>query len=264
MNDEATEIGEDDFFVRRRGKVEGPWSDEKLRSEVKLRRLSRFHEVSTDGSSWQRAEKFDWLFPKKTKSKSESDTSNEMPPEVLWFLSINEAEAGPFTETDVLKRIAKGIVGPSSLSWRDGFAKWIPLGHCDEFSKLFGENKNDEASQGNNYQTQPGQNQSSSTTVRKTRLSTASLVLGILAFPVFQILGCVLGMYLFSGSVITLLSVPAGILAIIFGYSAIRKIDRSNGTIVGRGKAASGAVLGAGATIGTVLFFAIAIASALI
>jgi hypothetical protein len=43
------------MYVRFRGRVTGPFSDEQIRQLLEQRRLSAFHEVSADGVNWQSA-----------------------------------------------------------------------------------------------------------------------------------------------------------------------------------------------------------------
>ncbi len=50
------------LYIRIKGRVQGPFDMEKLRILVKRGQLGRAHEVSGDGSSWQRASDYPELF----------------------------------------------------------------------------------------------------------------------------------------------------------------------------------------------------------
>ena len=50
------------LYLRVRGRVLGPYDQEKLQSLVRRGQLSRMHEVSTDGANWVRASTYAELF----------------------------------------------------------------------------------------------------------------------------------------------------------------------------------------------------------
>ena len=50
------------LYLRVRGRVLGPYDQEKLQSLVRRGQLSRMHEVSTDGTHWVRASTYAELF----------------------------------------------------------------------------------------------------------------------------------------------------------------------------------------------------------
>src|SRR5580658_9061928 len=50
------------LYLRVRGRVLGPYDEEKLQSLVRRGQLSRMHEVSTDGTHWVRASTYAELF----------------------------------------------------------------------------------------------------------------------------------------------------------------------------------------------------------
>ena len=50
------------LYMRIRGRVLGPYDQEKLQGLARRGQLSRMHELSTDGVSWVRASNFPELF----------------------------------------------------------------------------------------------------------------------------------------------------------------------------------------------------------
>lgn len=54
--------------------------------------------------------------------------------EAIWFVSIGNSDAGPFTKSVILEYLANGDLTFDDLCWRDGFPDWIPLGRTLEFA----------------------------------------------------------------------------------------------------------------------------------
>ena len=50
------------YWIRVRGQVKGPFEEEQLQALVRRGQLSRIHEISADGDSWLRAEEYPQLF----------------------------------------------------------------------------------------------------------------------------------------------------------------------------------------------------------
>ena len=50
------------YYLRVRGRVQGPFDQEKLQNFSRRGQLSRLHEVSTDGINWARASTYPELF----------------------------------------------------------------------------------------------------------------------------------------------------------------------------------------------------------
>jgi hypothetical protein len=73
------------FYVRTRGKVQGPYDLAALQKSVKKGTLSRFHEISSDRTSWTRAGEFEDLFPTRSLPPMEEtlDDSDLVPSSAL-------------------------------------------------------------------------------------------------------------------------------------------------------------------------------------
>ncbi len=52
----------ENYYVRIRGKVKGPYTHEKVLQQVRRKRLGRHHEISEDAVSWQKAGTFEEFF----------------------------------------------------------------------------------------------------------------------------------------------------------------------------------------------------------
>lgn len=62
--------GQQYYFFRIRGKVEGPFDLARAQALVRRGRLSRFHEVSVDRVHWHRATEFPELFVAQVEQKT--------------------------------------------------------------------------------------------------------------------------------------------------------------------------------------------------
>lgn len=133
------------LFVRVRGRVLGPFDQEKLRSLAARGQFGRMHEVSEDGVSWGRASTYPELFksedghaataveadpeptndgsavPPRT-SNSEAATSNAG----TWYYAVAGNQAGPVSFDQLRTLCSKGEVRSDDRVWTDGMSQWIP------------------------------------------------------------------------------------------------------------------------------------------
>ncbi|MCL4191089.1 MAG: DUF4339 domain-containing protein [Thermoguttaceae bacterium] len=143
------------LYVRVRGKVLGPFVEEKLLSMARQGHLSRLHEVSTDGVSWVRASTYPELFavasipetgpksvgmsegytPPSTHAQIESALAPASPaqvpvalsPERMWYYDDFGSEAGPFPESTIRQLIDSGSISRETCVWTKGFPAWTPV-----------------------------------------------------------------------------------------------------------------------------------------
>jgi hypothetical protein len=150
------------YFVRRAGRVEGPWTFERLQSEVRQKRLSKFHEVSQDREDWFKAEDVPELFVVKLLLQRVRDPQPEVSPEAngplpevpdspsqprIWYIEKNGEPIGPFTDSEVREAWIAGRLD-SDLAWREGFNNWLRMAEVPEFAHWFrGNGTEDTASQ---------------------------------------------------------------------------------------------------------------------
>jgi len=140
----------DQYFMRNRGRVLGPFDVEKLRGLVRRGQLSRMHEVSLDGVSWVRASDFPELFENQMDpsvrspvpgTTTPSPTTTEPPLETAsdsvstqkpWYYSVAGAQKGPVEFEKLQLLIGNGQLGPDELVWSDGMASWTPASQVPE------------------------------------------------------------------------------------------------------------------------------------
>jgi hypothetical protein len=128
------------FYIRMRGRVLGPYDQEKLQSLAKRGQLSRMHELSVDATNWVRASTYPELFvvdellitaaspqgPAEPHDGVQRQAQPPAPTSRRWWYRKNGAETGPVDETALQQMLAAGNVGPDDLVWTDGMGQWAP------------------------------------------------------------------------------------------------------------------------------------------
>ncbi|MBI2481840.1 MAG: DUF4339 domain-containing protein, partial [Planctomycetia bacterium] len=180
------------YFVRRQGRVEGPWPIDKLRAEVKLRKLGRYHELSLDGAIWQRATEVQGLFEKASVRKVVGGATQPVQTEAaqpnskdaaVWYCVNGDEQSGPMTLAELGKWVTEGRVMLDDLVWQDGYPDWIPAERVPELAPFLGGDRS--GSYGTNTEATRLVQSSSSLAGSKFALASA-VVAGMIA-----ILSCV-------------------------------------------------------------------------
>ena len=82
---------EESYFVRWRGKVEGPYALKEIRELIAQGRLSRLHDLSTDQVTWQQADTFADLYPRYERRVPETVDTPEQGEDESPGSSVDEA-----------------------------------------------------------------------------------------------------------------------------------------------------------------------------
>jgi hypothetical protein len=151
----------------------------------------------------------------------------------MFHLAINRIQSGPFTETDVRARLARGELGPGDLCWSEGWPQWRKVAEVFPTAQP---PPIPAAQPASTYAAAPGPATSG--------LAIGSLICGICTFVLFPFF---------------FLAAPA---AVILGHVAKSRIKHSGGTQTGGGLATAGLWLGYGG--GTLLLALIATGAALV
>jgi hypothetical protein len=129
------------WFIRIRGQVRGPYSQEQLRVLVRRGAFGRSHEVSQDRTTWRRASILTDLFtppaantaakaPQSAAVSPEDDIElllgEDLREESKWYLLQNGEPEGPLSEFELNERAAQGMLRPDDRIWSDGAADWAP------------------------------------------------------------------------------------------------------------------------------------------
>ncbi|MFG0262327.1 MAG: DUF4339 domain-containing protein [Novipirellula sp. JB048] len=156
-------MSDDRIYVRFKGKTLGPLTETKVRDLVRRGQITRMHELSSDGLTWQRAEAFGDIFRKRdqgtpqavapvsatTSSAAAQDTSTplaaaapvstatsapipgQMPEDgVQWYAHVNGDNQGPINSQTLVQWISSGDVHRDTLVWRAGYDDWRPASVC--------------------------------------------------------------------------------------------------------------------------------------
>jgi hypothetical protein len=234
----------DQYYIRSRGKVQGPFTVDKLRQLASQGRFARHFEVSADGNSWSLAGNLPGLFPTPTERKVRANRVSQPVPATEriplvgetsdpdfgfdpafgnangaaestqeWHYIQNGASQGPISFADMRSLAAGGQLVPTDFVWSEGMDEWVP---AMTIPQLFPQT----AARAANRDTT--QFAADGPIVRTSSLAIASMIMGIVGIVIL----------------------PCSILAIIFGHIASRDIARSQGTLEGRTMAVVGMVFG--------------------
>ncbi|MFO0899987.1 MAG: GYF domain-containing protein [Pirellulales bacterium] len=137
------------YFVRIRGRVTGPHTEEKLRVLAQRGQFSRVHEISSDGMAWESATDHPELFDRPSEPEPEPVIVTPAPPvvaakesprsgsarrepaappsnEATWYYGAQGVERGPVEWLDLKRMAALGQLQPGDLVWTEGMDSWVP------------------------------------------------------------------------------------------------------------------------------------------
>lgn len=127
------------YYIRVRGRVGGPFDEEKLQSLAQRGQLTRAHEVSEDKVSWFPAKDLVSVFPKKSAqlpgpagsvgwaqnifgpTPSSDGSSGNLS---QWYYTASGVKHGPVSWQELRSHFATGESLESSLVWTDGMPEW--------------------------------------------------------------------------------------------------------------------------------------------
>ena len=66
-----------------------------------------------------------------------SATPPPVKPAAQIYLVIDNTQAGPFTQEELIKLIQNDLLSPETLIWKSGMATWLPASQVAEVNKLF-------------------------------------------------------------------------------------------------------------------------------
>lgn len=65
--------------------------------------------------------------PKKIKRKVKSTAAPKTEETVFFIMTADGSQEGPFSTTELRKRVAAGITAPDALAWKEGMPEWLPI-----------------------------------------------------------------------------------------------------------------------------------------
>ena len=259
----------DIWYIRFRGKVQGPYSVPQLRQLLERGRFSRQHEVSEDGTHWKRATDIPDLFAARVQRKvrtlpasTEKPASNDLVlelseddistpgsgDEAIWMYASDEKTSGPVAESKLRELLLDGIIDGDTLVWVQGWEDWLPISDVPNFRDIASPDVTPKSLKKTGSKTSGGTNGT----------ATASLILGIvgLALLIIAVLSAALRIPLSlthteSANVLGLmrwvsavLAIPPSILAIILGHVARNSSSVDGSPVPGSTRAKIGLILG--------------------
>jgi hypothetical protein len=135
----------DQYYIRLRGRVQGPFDAEKLRQLARRGQFSRLHEVSTTGQQWSSAKDFPELFaPVATPIAAAAQVAGAAQPVTAgaapsgaspgarpvagspqaWYYAYNGQEQGPVDYATLVELVTSRRLTPETEVWCQGMANW--------------------------------------------------------------------------------------------------------------------------------------------
>jgi hypothetical protein len=138
-------MSSDRIYIRFKGRVLGPITNDKALEMVKRGQITKQHELSPDGSNWRLASEYEAFFPASiakntsqavaTKAVEKAQAATN-PKE--WYSHFDDANQGPVDEVGLKDWIAAGKVTTKSMIWKTGMSEWMEAGTIrpEWFSRL--------------------------------------------------------------------------------------------------------------------------------
>ncbi len=128
------------YYVRRRGRVLGPLALSRIKELRSRGRLGPTDEISTDRVNWRKLQELDQ--PKGTSAdqsekaaslaiQTRTESSEAGLPATSgageWYCYANGQQLGPLSTATVRTMIQNGRLGRDDLVWREGMSEWLPV-----------------------------------------------------------------------------------------------------------------------------------------
>ena len=133
------------YFVRRRGRIMGPFDVTQLERMLRRGNVSRGDACSADRRNWTRLEDLEELFPKEIVVEEEpideeltlieEDAPQVQPVTGEWYYHYQGNENGPVSEDEIRRLLAEGMLSASDSGWKEGMPDWQPLGNLFPMSQ---------------------------------------------------------------------------------------------------------------------------------
>lgn len=147
------------LYVRIKGRVQGPFTIEKLQGLARRGQLGRIHQVSEDGETWRKASEYPDLFlpanqavsrePERSTHRTQEKASAtaasvaepSSPPvsaehDSAWYLEDQGKPKGPMSFGSLKRYLQSGEYSTSTLVWREGMEDWVPADTIEGLSGI--------------------------------------------------------------------------------------------------------------------------------
>ncbi len=238
------------YYIRVRGKVEGPYNLPQAQALVRRGRLGRHHEVSQDRVNWKRASEFPELFatpmprhPQNAAAPPPPAESSEVPSATPqnWYYAQDGTEQGPVSLEELRQLLHSGALNADTLVWTEGLSQWTPWLEVPELNPALSAKQPPPTAV---VATSPSSATPAAPPASICPQSVASFGLSI-AFVSALGVTCALVLSFSERIALAILitSGAGGMFSAVLGYSALHNIKR--GSMFGSKMAVAGMVLGA-------------------
>lgn len=245
----ATITLDDQYYIRSRGRVQGPYTSSRLKELATRGQFSRHHHISTDRVSWERASAHPELFPDAGPRKERSlppngelflseareavqttesgSNTGEYPGESSsseaadWYYTRNgEQVDDPVAFSQLQFFVSTGQLTHEDHVWTEGMSSWTLASNVPDLFPWLAAAPEEVEPKAVVHDRNDRADGPQST----APMAVASFVLGLLGTSLLLFLG--------------------SILAVVFGHIALKQIDNSKQRLGGRGLAIAGLILG--------------------
>jgi ABC-type multidrug transport system ATPase subunit len=132
------------YYLRIRGRVQGPFALEQLQQMAARGQVSRIHEISTDQQHWNNANLLPEIFtsglPSRQSPESGPPTSvgaqdalTVAPADTVdWYYAVNKQRQGPVKQAELLELLASQQLPAQTLVWHAGLTSWMAATNVPE------------------------------------------------------------------------------------------------------------------------------------
>ncbi|MDA9777438.1 GYF domain-containing protein [Rubripirellula sp.] len=126
------------YHVRFKGRVLGPFDEQKIKGLIKRGQVTRTHEISPDGISWQPAAEYQDLFPASNSGFGANAAATSAEPfqsldlgassaeTSEWYAHMNDEQKGPVAKSQLTQWVGSGAMTADTLVWKEGLENWEP------------------------------------------------------------------------------------------------------------------------------------------
>lgn len=142
------------YYIRVRGEVKGPFSTDQLKAQIRRKRIGRHHEVSADAATWNKAGDVPDLFAPIVATRPAPIVEEPTPVETVaaaregapehqsssatdgkdWYYAKGGNKLGPVSSAELQMWLSNGQLTAEDLVWHEDFDNWIPAGDLPQFA----------------------------------------------------------------------------------------------------------------------------------
>lgn len=118
-------MSEEQYFLRLRGKVRGPFTADQLRRMQHRGQFSKLHQVSTDKKEWEPAENLNLLIQNTSTASTQVAESADAADSAEWHYTDDGQQQGPVPTETLRQMLNSGQLSDETMVWRTGWSDWV-------------------------------------------------------------------------------------------------------------------------------------------